>query len=143
LSALGCAVNLGGSLNVNIVNGFVPSVGQQFNILACAARTGTFPVKDGMRLGPNLALVPVYSSTNVVLVVSNITALQPAIAFAEIGGNSRLMWPSVIGQPYQVEYSADLNQWFVLSNLTAASASTAVIDPTPISGVPRRFYRLR
>jgi hypothetical protein len=136
-------VNLNGSLNVSFVNGFVPSAGQQFTILTCASRTGTFPVKNGTFLSNNLVLVPVYSNTSVVLVVSNVSILQPPISVTEAGNNLRLTWPSVVSQPYQVEYSSDLFQWFVLSNLTANSTSTSVIDPTPIPGVPKRFYRLR
>jgi hypothetical protein len=91
-------------------------------------------------------LVPVYSTTNVVLVVSNVTVLRPVIGFARAGpqGNSaQVSWPTVIGQPYQVEYSSDLSQWFVLSNFTALATGFTLIDPTPIPGTPKRFYRLR
>jgi hypothetical protein len=137
--------SLDGELNVSLVNGFVPNPGDRFTILSCASRTGTFPVKNGTNLGNGLALVPLYSNTNLVLVASNTTVLQPVIGFARVGAqrNSfQLSWPSVIGQPYQVEYSSDLVRWFVLSNVTATGTSTSVIDPTPISGVAMRSYRL-
>jgi hypothetical protein len=144
LAAPGVPVNLSGSLNVNLVNGFTPTVGQQFTILTCGSLTGTFPVLNGTYLGNGLALVPIYSSTNVTLVVSNITVLQPLISVSRSGGsNLELTWPSVIGQQYQVEYSADLMRWFVLSNFIASATSSSMIDPTPIPSVPTRFYRLR
>src|ERR1022692_1016439 len=136
-------VSLNGSLNISLVNGFTPNPGDRFTILTCASRTGTFPVKDGDYLGNGLALVPLYSSTNVVLVASNVTVLQPLIGFARAGNSFQLTWPAVLGQPYQVEYSANLFNWFVLSNFTAAGTTASMIDPTPIPGVPARFYRLR
>jgi hypothetical protein len=78
------------------------------------------------------------------LIVSNVTVLQPPITVSRTGGNSLdLAWPSVIGQHYQVEYSADLSQWFVLTNFIASATTSSIIDPTPIPGVPKRFYRLR
>lgn len=146
LAAAGVPVSLGGSLDVSLVNGFVPSPGQEFTILTCGSRTGTFPVLNGTYLGNGVALVPVYSNTNVVLVVSNVTTLQPPIAFARVGplgNNLQLTWPTIIGQRYQVEYSSDLFQWFVLSNFIASATSASALDPTPIVGVPKRFYRLR
>jgi hypothetical protein len=144
-AAAGCPVNLGGSLNVNLINGFVPSPGQQFTILTCGSRTGTFPVKNGILLnaGTGLVLVPLYSTTNVVLLATNESLLQPALDFARSGNNLQLTWPSVMGQAYQVEYSSDLFQWLVLSNLVASAGTASVVDPTPIPGVPKRFYRLR
>lgn len=146
VAAPGVPVALGGSLNVQLVNGFVPVAGEQFTILTCGSRTGTFAILNGTYLGNGLALVPVYTSTNVTLVASNVTVLQPPISVALTGaqGNSlQLTWPTVIGQQYQVQYSADLSQWFVLSNFTASATSSSVIDPAPIAGVPKRFYRVR
>ncbi len=144
-AAAGCPVSLGGSLNVSLINRFVPSPGQQFTILTCGSRTGTFPVKNGILLDAStgLVLVPLYSNTNVVLLATNETLLQPTLGFARLGNNLQVTWPSVMGQAYQVEYSSDLFQWFVLSNLVATAGSASVIDPTPIPGVPKRFYRLR
>ena len=145
LGAAGVPVNLGGSLNVNLINGFTPTAGQTFTILTCGSRTGTFPILNGAYLGTNLALVPVYSSTSVVLVASNVVVLRPLISVARAGvqgANFLLSWPAVVGQPYQAEYSPDLFQWFVLSNFVASVTNTSLLDPTPIPNVPKRFYRL-
>jgi hypothetical protein len=146
LAAAGVPVSLGGSLDVSLVNGFLPSPGQEFTILKCGSRTGTFPVLNGTYLGNGVALVPVYSNTNVVLVVSNVVVLLPPIAFARVGpsgNNLQLTWQAVIGQQYQVEYSSNLFHWFVLSNFIASGTSASALDPAPIPGVPKRFYRLR
>lgn len=81
LAAAGVPVSLAGSLNVNLVNGFTPSLGQQFTILTSSSRSGTFSVLNGTQLGNGLALVPVYSSANVALVVTNgVTNPCPAIS---------------------------------------------------------------
>ena len=135
--------SLGGSLNVSLVNGFTPNPGDKFTILTCASRNGIFPVKNGALLNNGLVLLPLYSNTNVVLLATNLTVLQPSLSFAQNGNNLQLSWSSLIGQPYQIEYSGDLQQWFVLSNLVATAVNSSVIDQTPIPGVPKRFYRLR
>ena len=40
-------VTLGGTLDVQLVNGFIPSSGDMFGVLSYSSRTGTFSVVNG------------------------------------------------------------------------------------------------
>jgi hypothetical protein len=45
------AANLGGAVNVSVLNNFVPTVGTSFAVLACNSRTGTFAIQNGLTQG--------------------------------------------------------------------------------------------
>jgi len=146
LAAPGCPVSLGGSLNVSFVNGFMPTNGERFTILTGGSVSGTFPVLNGLYLGADLVLVPVYSATNVVLVTETLTVLRPTLTIARGAGSAgglALSWPSVPSQAYEVQYSPDLTQWFVLTNVLATEGTESLLFPPPPPGVPTLFYRLR
>ncbi|MSU63151.1 MAG: hypothetical protein EXS31_12285 [Pedosphaera sp.] len=137
---------LDGSLNIALLNGFMPVPGDSFPIMTFASRAGTFPVKNGLDLGRGLVLLPVYTTTNLTLVATSVTLIQPPMAVALASGpgqGGQLSWPSLLGQAYQVEFSSDLVQWFVLSNVAATTTATIILDPAPITSVAHRFYRLR
>jgi uncharacterized delta-60 repeat protein len=49
-----------------------------------------------------------------------------------------------VGSNYRVEYASNVNAggfWLPLTNIILPSPSSLVVDPTPVVGVPRRFYR--
>lgn len=58
---------LGGVLNVSLVNGFRPAPGDGFPVLLCASRVGTFAQINGLNLGQGLVLVPEYRTNGLVL----------------------------------------------------------------------------
>jgi subtilisin-like proprotein convertase family protein len=58
------------------------------------------------------------------------------------GTGPTLTWPSVSGEQYEIDYSADLVHWTMLGAVTAGGPQAAFTDPTPITGVPVRFYRI-
>jgi hypothetical protein len=60
------SATLAGTLNVTLVNGFVPSPGDTFDILDCNAITGTFSTVN-LPSGPTLDLSLQYTSTGVVI----------------------------------------------------------------------------
>ncbi|MBI3844935.1 MAG: hypothetical protein HY292_09885 [Planctomycetes bacterium] len=68
LLATGVAM-LDGSLNVSLINGFQPSLGQTFTILTFASRTGTFANTSGLDLGGGLQLQVNVNPTDVTLEV--------------------------------------------------------------------------
>src|SRR6185436_19330638 len=70
---------LAGTLNVLLLNGFVPTSGDRFEVMRFGSRSGTFPVNNGLRVGPNLFLAPIYSATNLVLVATNATFITPTL----------------------------------------------------------------
>ena len=146
LAAAGCPVSLGGSLNVNLLNEFMPTNGQRFTILTGGPVSGTFPVLNGVYLGNDLVLAPVYSATNVVLVAETLAVLRPTLTLARGAGSAgglELSWRSVPSQAYEVQYSPDLTQWFALTNVLATGGAESLLFPPPPPGVPRLFYRLR
>ena len=63
------AANLGGTLNVSIINGFTPAQGQTFRVVGWASRTGTFGTITGLDLGGGLRLDPSYGATGLTLTV--------------------------------------------------------------------------
>ena len=67
LTITGAAV-LAGTLNVSLINGFTPSLGQTFQILTFGSYTGNFQTVTGLQLGSNQFDIQ-YNSTNVTLVV--------------------------------------------------------------------------
>ena len=49
-------LTLGGTLQINLINGFVPSLGQEFEVLTYGTVTGGFSSFDGQDLGGGLEL---------------------------------------------------------------------------------------
>lgn len=76
------AVALDGTLEVTLINGFVPQVGQTFNIITCTSRTGQFA---SVSLPPGLQLV--YSPTTVALMLAGPAGCNRADV-GSLGGNA-------------------------------------------------------
>jgi hypothetical protein len=136
------AATLDGSLNVTLLNGFVPKTGDRFEVMRFDSRTGTFPVSNGLRIGGNMVLAPLYSATNLVLVATNANLVTPLLT-AGTGADQRLhlSWENEAGQSYEVQFSNDLLSWFVLTNVTG---SAGILEfSVPISDAPKQFFRLR
>ena len=70
LNATGAA-NLSGTLNVTLINSFVPSSGNQFTILTGGTLAGQFLTTNLPTLPPNLIWAVNYTSTSVVLSVTS------------------------------------------------------------------------
>ena len=70
------SANLNGTLAVSLANGFVPVVGQTFDVLTADTRNGTFTSIAGSDLGGGLALLPQYLPGGVRLVVDAVTAID-------------------------------------------------------------------
>ena len=70
LDASGYSLTLDGTLDVQLVSGFVPNLGDQFTVLTFGARTGDFPTVNLPDLsGQGLAWDRAFSSTDMVLSV--------------------------------------------------------------------------
>ncbi len=61
------AASLNGILNLGLINGFVPTLGETFDILNASAVTGTFSTVNGTGINSNEHFVVVYNPTNVTL----------------------------------------------------------------------------
>jgi hypothetical protein len=62
------SARLNGTLNVALIDPYMPSVNDQFPILAFTSSSGDFAVENGLNLGGGLRLDPQYSATNLTLV---------------------------------------------------------------------------
>lgn len=132
---------LDGALNVTLLNGFVPALGDRFEVMRFDSRSGTFPVGNGLRISDQIILSPLYSGTNLVLVATNASLILPTLKIDAGSEGLRMSWDSLASQQYQLEYSTDFLTWFFLTNL-AASGSNLSFELPPPEG-DRRFYRLR
>jgi hypothetical protein len=74
------AVSLAGTLNVSLINGFIPVAGNQFTILNGASVTGQFTTVNVPALPGNLVWNVAVNATSVVLSVTNVTATLVSIA---------------------------------------------------------------
>jgi hypothetical protein len=63
------STTLDGTLDILLLEGFLPSPGNMFLPLTFASRTGTFATINGLNLGSGLLLAPTYSATNLALTV--------------------------------------------------------------------------
>ena len=53
-----------GTLNVSLVNGFSPAIGNSFRILTFPARAGQFDTINGLQIGRGKQFSPTYGGTN-------------------------------------------------------------------------------
>ncbi|SPE44373.1 hypothetical protein SBA7_350006 [Candidatus Sulfotelmatobacter sp. SbA7] len=67
--AVANGVSLNGTLNIKVVNGFVPAVGNTFTILTTSARSGTFAHVNGLTIPTGGHFTVAYNPTNVTLTV--------------------------------------------------------------------------
>ncbi len=75
------AVNLTGSVGAVLLDGYVPSVGAQFNVLSFGSATGAITDYSGLNVGSGIALNSLISSTAMTLqaAATNFVAVTPAI----------------------------------------------------------------
>ena len=65
--AISGAAALAGTLNISLVNGFLPTPGRRYVIATFASRTGTFGTVTGLEYGPGQMWAVAYTDTDVVL----------------------------------------------------------------------------
>ena len=87
--AVSGTATLGGTVNVALINGFQPALGNTFQPLTFASSTGNFGFYNGIVLGNRLLLDPALNPTNLTLTV------QPAVTTTTLAAPPS---PSVSGQ---------------------------------------------
>jgi|GEM_PF-3879867 len=65
--AVSGAATLAGTLDLALINAFSPAIGNAFEVLAFASRTGTFTSVTGTAIGGGKAFSPAYSATRVTI----------------------------------------------------------------------------
>jgi hypothetical protein len=120
--------SLDGSLNVSLVNGFIPSPGDGFQVLTFASRTGDFAAKNGLNQGGGKVLSPLYTAQALTLITDQ------AAAFTSPDSAT-----FTVGQAGSVTVTAT---GFPAPSLTESSSDTrpggVTFDPTTglLSGTP-------
>ncbi len=79
---------LGGTLSIDTVDGFSPSLGDTFRILTSASRTGEFVSLLGTDLGNGLAYTAQYDATGVTLAVTDFSLSINDVSVAEGNGGT-------------------------------------------------------
>jgi hypothetical protein len=68
LNIKGSAI-LGGTLNLDLINGFTPTIGSMFDIMNFSSETGDFATVNGLQINQNEHFQKVVHATNVMLIV--------------------------------------------------------------------------
>ena len=126
-SGAGTSATLAGTLNLSTINGFSPSLGQNFQILAFVNRNNTvFTTVNGTALPNGLFFTPQYNLTNLTLSVTNVGPATAAIATA--GANT---------DEEQAEASAGLGLAYVQQSWVRdfVSAAEGLLGDDPNEGI--------
>jgi hypothetical protein len=67
--AVSNGVSLGGTLSIKLINGFVPTIGDTFNVVTGSALTGTFSTVKGTSINSSEHFDVAYNPTAVTLTV--------------------------------------------------------------------------
>ena len=110
--AVSGTATLGGTLDVSLINGFQPALGNTFQVLTFASSSGNFGFYNGIVLGNRLILDPALNPTNLTLTV------QPAVTTTTLSAPPS---PSVSGQ-----------------SVTFTATVTVALPPTTIDPSPDR-----
>ena len=140
--AVGGPAALDGPLNVILTHGYVPVIGDQFQILSCTYFTGTFTstnVPEGMTVEylPNNQGLTEY----VYLVVTGPVPAQVKSP-KETGGNFTFCFGTANAQSYTIQQTTNLANanWTDYTNITGSGSIFQFV--TPVAGIPQRFFRV-
>ena len=128
---------LSGPLNVMVSSNFAPAIGNQFTILTCSNRSGTFsPLNVPQGISVN------YTTNSVFLTVTSAVPAQ-VISPQVSGGNFVFNFATANGQSYTVQQNTNLAtpNWTLLTNITGNGLPYLFM--TPITNVPQLFIRVR
>ncbi len=134
---VGGNATLAGTLELALINGFVPQPGDQFQILTCGSQTGRFSQVDGPAV--NGAVWVAHSNgTN----VSAVLASQVKITKVALsGGALSLSFNTTAGLTYVVQWSGSLSppDWQTLKEIAGDGGTLPISDPATEL---QRYYRI-
>jgi len=128
---------LGGTLNVSLINGFQPAMGESFPIVSFAGSgSGTFAT-----LNAPAGLSVNYSNAGVYLVVTGVVPPQILPPQLKPGGLS-FAFGTVTNQNYTVQSSTNLggNNWILYSNFVGNGSLMDFVLPT--TNTSQQFFRV-
>jgi hypothetical protein len=134
---VGGAVELGGNLQVELLDSFAPDLGERFSFLSSTNLSGAFKsVTAPMGISMDNSI------TGPVPVVTGIVPTQilgPVLA----GGNAVFTFGTVSNRGYTVEWAAEVTAtgWSTYTNLLGTGTRMQVT--APLTSATRRFFRVR
>ena len=134
---VGGSASLAGTLELLLINGFVPQAGDQFRVLSCGSQTGQFSKINAPAVS-GAVWVAHYSGTNILAVLANqVKISEPLLS----GGKLSLSFNTTAGLSYVVQESDSLNpsNWQTLEEIAGDGGIKTVTDPATET---RRFYRI-
>jgi hypothetical protein len=129
-------VNLAGTLEADITEGYAPLVGATFPFLTSFQRNGTF---NNVILPPGIKLN--YTSGGATLVVTGAVPVQ-VLSPTVVNGQFQFGFNTISGRSYTVQYKDDLTaaSWTFLTNFTGTGSYWQVLPLSPL--VAHRFFRV-
>jgi Secretion system C-terminal sorting domain len=144
-------LDIGGTLNVSLINGFTPTAGQSFTIVNAATRTGTYTTINYPTV-PGISWTTSYTATSV---IANAQASLP-VELAEFtaklvdGQNVHLEWQTaseVDNAGFEIEISEDGSRWEKIGFVAGIGNSTHLDQyeffDSPAFSIYSIYYRLR
>ncbi len=140
-------VTLSGTLNLNLLNGFTPTLGDEFVIMTFASLTGTFSTTDLPDIAPN-AWDIVYNASNVTLKVIAVLPLKLTSFTGKLMDNNQvqLNWQSSEEynvSRYEIETSNDGNTWQKIGTSAATNKNVNQYSYLHTQGSSIAYYRLK
>jgi hypothetical protein len=138
---------LGGALDVSFINGFSPSLGDRYRVVASSYGgffSGSFSSVNGVHAPNGLVLEPVYGYYAGYYEVTLVAANDPIpSALSRGGGLFTFNYPSTAGFTNVVEYTDSLNpaNWQPFVTNVGDGTVKSVTNAPPAAG--QRFFRVR
>jgi hypothetical protein len=131
---VGGNASLAGTLELHLINGFVPQPGDEFQILTCGSQTGQFSRINAPAVS-NAICYARYNGTNVSVFLAS--RLMPVLS----GGMFSFSFVTTAGLSYKVQESDSLDpsNWQTLEEIAGDGGTKSISEPATD---PQRFYRV-
>jgi Secretion system C-terminal sorting domain len=140
-------VVISGTLNVSLLNGYIPSLGDSYKIISCTAATGNFSTVNFPALPPGIVWSVSYNATNITLnVIAGTLPLHFTNTKAWIKNSGvQVDWTSeneINVKEYAIEKSTDGRQFNKITTLNAnGNKNYTWFDANPFNG--NNYYRIK
>jgi len=129
-------------LTVSYLAGDWPPEGTAWEILRFGSSSGSFGKLDGLDLGGGRVLQPVFSPTNLVLVVSNQPPVKYFLSAVQLlPGQLELRFTGDPDATYSIDRSSNLVSWISVFETNRPDGIIYFRDGT--ASFPQNFYRAR
>nr|WP_090374452.1 FG-GAP-like repeat-containing protein [Dyadobacter sp. SG02]SEI59214.1 Por secretion system C-terminal sorting domain-containing protein [Dyadobacter sp. SG02] len=142
----------GGTINVSLINGFAPALGDEFTIIDAGALSGTFPTINLPSVAPKI-WETTYDASNGTLKLKVVNDPMPVtlVHFEAVkeSGAVKLVWSTSEesnSSHFEINRSNDGKNWVTLGRVAASGESKQVVDyrfddAEPAAGM--NYYRLK